>query len=71
MSLMPPPTPSTPSYFAVFLFHFLIGLCLFHLQTIIGTVSLQGIELAKRLMADALRSFGLYKSDLLLAEKPG
>lgn len=45
--------------------HFLIGLCLFHFQTIIGAVLLQGIELAQRLMADTLCSLGLYKSDLL------
>lgn len=45
--------------------HFLIGLYLFHFQTIIGTVLLQGIELAQRLMADTLCSLGLYKSDLL------
>lgn len=44
---------------------FLIGLCLFHFQTIIGAVLLQGIELAQRLMADTLCSLGLYKSDLL------
>lgn len=48
-----------------FLSHFLIGLCLFHFQTIIGAVLLQGIELALRLMADTLCSLGLYKSDLL------
>lgn len=70
MSLTNSPPPTHP-HFAVFLFHFLIGLYLFHLQTIISTVSLQGIELAKRLMAAVLRSLGLYKSALLLTEKPG
>lgn len=48
-----------------FLSHFLIGLNLFHFQTIIGAVLLQGIELALRLMADTVCSLGLYKSDLL------